>query len=195
MKHSIGNSFFLFVSLLSHFWFIHVSYLHLLYQPYVDLSQATCVQSHQRQPTLAVAVATCEVQVSAADSHTVPTVATGVSKPLCCLLTLTFTLTSENLSLFVTLIYYFYWSLYNYAAHAADILTPTTIVQSLDDHSWGLHCRRCSCICVCWSFQSDIHFSHWLGQLSTVLTKDESPLTGNTFTPWVVSFTPPSIEH
>ena len=27
------------------------------------------------------------------------------------------------------------------------------------------------------------------------LTKDESPHTGYTFTPWVVSFTPPSIEH
>ena len=39
------------------------------------------------------------------------------------------------------------------------------------------------------------HFSHWLGQLSTVVTKDESPHTGYTFTPWVVSFTPPSIEH
>ena len=29
----------------------------------------------------------------------------------------------------------------------------------------------------------------------TDLTKDESPHTGYTFTPWVVSFTPPSIEH
>ena len=94
----------LFVSLLSHFWLIHLFYLHLLYQPYVGLCQATCVQSHHRQPTLAVAIATGEVQVSAADSHTVPTVATGVSKPLCCRLTLTFTLTSENLSLYITLL-------------------------------------------------------------------------------------------
>ena len=39
------------------------------------------------------------------------------------------------------------------------------------------------------------HFSRWLGQLRIVLTKDESPHTGYTFTPWVVSFTPPSIEH
>ena len=31
--------------------------------------------------------------------------------------------------------YYFYWSLYNYAAHAADILTPTTVVQGVDNHS------------------------------------------------------------
>ena len=29
----------------------------------------------------------------------------------------------------------------------------------------------------------------------TGLTKDESPHTGYTFTPWVVSFTPPGIEH
>ena len=69
---------FVFVSLLSHFWLIHLFYLHLLYQPYVGLCQATCVQSHQRQSTSAVAIATCEVQVSAADYQTVPTVATGV---------------------------------------------------------------------------------------------------------------------
>ena len=37
----------LFVSLLSHFWLIHLFYLHLLYQPYVGLCQATRVQSHQ----------------------------------------------------------------------------------------------------------------------------------------------------
>ena len=76
--------------------------------------------------TKSVAIATCEVQVSA-DSQTVPTVATGVSKLLCCRLTLTFALTSENLSLYITLL--LYWSLYNYAAHAADILTPTTVYQ------------------------------------------------------------------
>ena len=38
--------FVLFVSLLSHFWLIHFFFLHLLYQPYVGLCQATCVQSH-----------------------------------------------------------------------------------------------------------------------------------------------------
>ena len=92
----------LFVSLLSHFWLLF--YLHLLYQPYVGLCQATRFQSHQRQSTSAVAIATCEVHVSAPDSQTVPTVATGVSKPLCCRLTLTFTLTSENLSLYITLL-------------------------------------------------------------------------------------------
>ena len=57
-------------------------------------------------PQTAVAIATCEVQVSAADSQTVPTVAAGVSKPLCCRLTLTLTLTSENLSLYTNLLFY-----------------------------------------------------------------------------------------
>ena len=116
-------------------------HLHLLYQPYLGLCQATRVQSHQRQPRSAVAIATCEVQVSSADSQTVPTVATGVSRPQCCRLTLTFTLTSVNISLHTTLL--LSWSLYNYAAHAADILTPTTVVQGVDKHSWGLYCRRC----------------------------------------------------
>ena len=89
-------------------------------------------------------------------------------------------------------LYYLYWPLYNYAAHAADILSPTTVVQGVDNHSWGLYCRRCYCIRSCWGYST---FSRWLGQLSTVLTKDESPHTGCAFTPWVVSFTPPSIEH
>ena len=102
---SIVDTFFcLFVSLLSHFWLIHFFHLRLLYQPYLGLCQAPCVQSHQRQPMSAVAITACEVQVSAADSQTVPTVVTGVSKPLCCRLTLTFTLTSENLSLCTTLL-------------------------------------------------------------------------------------------
>ena len=42
--------FILFVSLLSHFWLIHFFHLRLLYQPYLGLCQAPCVQSHQRQP-------------------------------------------------------------------------------------------------------------------------------------------------
>ena len=58
----------LFVSLLSHFWLIHFFYLRLLYQPYLGLCQAPCVQSHQRQPMSAVAITACKVQVSAADS-------------------------------------------------------------------------------------------------------------------------------
>ena len=85
-------------------------------------------------------------------------------------------------------LYYLHWSFY--------ILTPTILVQGVDNLSWGLYCRRCYCIRVCWGPSSRIfHFSRWLGQLSSVLTKDESPHTGYTFTPWVVSFTPPRIEH
>ena len=80
-------------------------HLHMLYQPNLGLGQATCVQSHQRLPRSAVAITACEVQVLAADSKTVPTVAIGVSKPLCCRLTLTFTLTSDNLSLYTTLLF------------------------------------------------------------------------------------------
>ena len=81
-------------------------------------------------------------------------------------------------------LYYFYWSLCNYAAHAADILTPTTVVQGVDNHSWDLYCHRCYCIHVCWGRSNRIfHFSRWLCQLSTILTKDESPHTGYTFTP------------
>ena len=34
-------------------------------------------------------------------------------------------------------------SLYNYAAHVADILTPTTVVQGVDNYSWGLYSHRC----------------------------------------------------
>ena len=71
--------------------------------------------------------------MSAAGSQTAPTVAMGVSRPLGCRLTLTFTLTSENLLLYITLL--LYWPLYNYATKAADILTPTTVVQGVENHS------------------------------------------------------------
>ena len=158
---------FITKSFLTYSFFFH---LYLLYQPYLGLCQAQCFQSHQRQPMSAVAITACEIQVSAADSQTVPTVAWPVR-------------TYRYIPL-----YYLYWFLY--------ILTPITVVQGVDNHSWGLYCRRCYCIRVCWGRYSRIfHFSRWLGQLSTVLTKDESPHTGYTFTPWVVSFTPPRIEH
>ena len=146
----------LFVSLLSHFRLIHLFYLHLLYQLNVGLCQATCVQSHQRQSTSAAAIATCEVQASTAYYQTVPTVATGVLKPLCCRLNLTFTLTSENLSLYITL-----FLTGRYTTMQPTLLTSWLQlllykVQGVDNHSWGLYCRRCYCTCVCWSFQSDI---------------------------------------
>ena len=119
----------LFVSLLSHFWLIHSFYLHLFYQPNVGLCQATCVQSQQRHPTLAVAINTCEAQVSAADFHTVPTVATGVLKPLCSRLTLTFTLTSENLSLYIT------------------ILLLLVVIQLCSPRCWHLDSNYCRSRC------------------------------------------------
>ena len=100
----------------------------------------------------------------------------------------------DGLRNFMTTIplYYFYWSVYNYAAYAADIFTPIAVAQGVDNHCWGSHCRRCYCIRVCWGRSSrKFYFSRWLGQLSTALTNDESPHTGYTFTPWVVSFTAP----
>ena len=63
VKRNKEYNILLFVPLLSHFWLIHSFYLDPLYQPYVGLCQATCVQSHQRQPTSAVAIATCEVHI------------------------------------------------------------------------------------------------------------------------------------
>ena len=145
----------------------------------------------------AVAITTCEVQVSAADSQTVPTVVTGVSKPLCCRLTLTFyTDQWEPIVRYHSITFTFTGPYTTLQPTLLTSLTPTTVVQGVDNHRWGLYCRRCYCIHVCWRCSSRIvHFSRWLDQLSTVLTNDESPHTGYTFTPWVVSFTPPSIEH
>ena len=50
-------------------------------------------------------------------------------------------MTSDNLSLYITQL--LYWSLYNYAAHAADILTSATVVHGEDNDSSGLYCRCC----------------------------------------------------
>ena len=49
-------------------------------------------------------------------------------------LTLTFTLTSENLSLYTTLLLLLV--LIQLSSHAADILTPTTVVQGVDKSCW-----------------------------------------------------------
>ena len=87
--------------------------LDMLHQPYIGPCLAACVQSHQRQPMSAVALATWEVKVSADDSHTTPIVVTVVSKPLYCRLTLTFTLTSVNQCESLYNILLLYLSLYN----------------------------------------------------------------------------------
>ena len=147
----------LFVSLLSHFWFIHFPHLHLLYQWYLGLCQAQCVQSHQRQPM----------------SEFNPNIYTDQWEPIVICQSITFTGPYTTIQ---------------------PTLTPTTVVQGVDNHSRGLYCRHCYCTRVCWRCSSRIfHFSCWPGQLSTVPTKDESPHTGFILTPWVVSFTPPSI--
>ena len=109
----------------------------------------------------AVAIAACEVQVSAANSQTtVPTVATGD-------LTLTLTLTSENLSLYTTL------------------LLLMVLIQPCSPCCWHLdsnylrtRCRQSQLRFVLsplllhprllGTFQSDIPLSRWLGQLRIV---------------------------
>ena len=119
---------FITKSFLTYSFFFH---LRLLYQPYLGLCQAPCVQSHQRQPMSAVAITACEVQVSAADSQTVPSVVTGVSKPLCCRLTLRFTLTSENLSLCTTLL----------------LLLLLVLIQLCSPRCWHLYSNYCRTRC------------------------------------------------
>ena len=79
----------------------------------------------------AVAITACEVHVSAADSQTVPTVVTGVSKPLCCRLTLTLTLTSENLSLCTTLL----------------VLLLLVLIQLCSPRCWHLESNYCRTRC------------------------------------------------
>ena len=95
------------VSLLSNFWLIH--HPRLLYQPHIglmsgymwsitpDTAKVGRSYSHVRSPGF---------DCWFSDRFSV---ATGVSKPLCRRLTLTFTLISENLSLYITLLHY--WSL------------------------------------------------------------------------------------
>ena len=118
--------FCLFVSSLSHFWLIRF-FTYTCFINYVSLCQAILVQSHQT------------AKFDSSYSHMrCPGIgcwfsdrsscSTGVLKPLCCLLSLTFTMTNENLSLYITLLHY--WSLHNYAAHAADTLTLTTTDRS-----------------------------------------------------------------
>ena len=91
----------------------------------------------------------------------------------------------------------FHWSSYYYGAHAADILNPTTVVQDV------LRLR-----CVLSPLLSHLHL---LGMLLSdiplfTLTWPAKhspkskptmgiPHTCYSFIPWVVYFTPPSIEH
>ena len=152
--------------------------------------QVTNVQSHHRLPRSAVAIATFDFLVYATASHTVPTLATGVLKPLCCRLTPTFTLTSVILSWYTFLC--LYWSHYNYAAHVADILTQITAVLGVDNHGWGSCCRHSYRICTCLAcFSWIFYLSRWLDQLSKVPAKVMSLHTCYTFTPRMVTPPPP----
>ena len=103
LQYDISLSVCLFVSLLNHFWIIHLFKLHLLYQPYVcrPLSSYMCSitpeianvgssYSHMRGPGVG-----CWLSDRSNCSHW---------SFECCRLTLTFTLTSENLSLYITLL-------------------------------------------------------------------------------------------
>ena len=92
--------------------------------------------------------------------------------------------------------YYFYWSLYNYAAHAADNLTPTFVVQGVDNHSWGLYCRRCYCTRVCWRLSSRMfHFFTLTWSTKHSLNQGWESTHRLHLYPWVVFTTHPSIEH
>ena len=137
------NIVFVFL-LQSHFWLIHFPPTHAFtndmyvlssYMCSITLGTAQICSSYSHMPGPGICC----------DSQTIPIVATGASKPMCCQLTLAFMLTSVNISLYITLL--LYWLLYDYAA---DILTPTTVKQAVDNYSWGLYCRHCYCICVCW---------------------------------------------
>ena len=109
-------------------------------------------------------------------------------------LTISFTLTNENLWLYTTLFHLL------------------VLIQLCRPRCWHLDSNHCRTRCrqsqlrfvlsplllhprLLGRSSRTFHFSHWHGQLSTVLTKDVSPHTGYIFTSWVVSFTPPSIEH
>ena len=151
----------------------------------------------------AVAITACEVQVSIGCWFSDRSNCSHWS------LTLTFTLTSENLSLYTTLLLLLVliqlcsprcwhidsnstndcarkrplaegWSLGparwepRLKRHSIDFRNAIksiifhTVVQGIDNHSWGLYCRRCYCIRICWERSSRIfHFSRWLGQLSS----------------------------
>ena len=89
--------------------------------------QATCVQSHQRQPRSTVAIATCEVQVSTAVSQTVPNVTTGVSNPLCCRLTLT----------------HLHWPMWIYCFVIYHSITTSVALQLCSPRCWHLDCNYC----------------------------------------------------
>ena len=79
--------------------------------------------------------------------------------------------------------------LYTYAAQGADILTPTTVVECVDNHGLGLYCRHWYRFFICWGCSSRIfYFSHWINLLSSSNYRWKSTHRF-TFTPGVMSCT------
>ena len=152
IKKNINCLFCLFVcfitqSFLTYSFVLPTSTLSTICRP---LSSYTCSIT----PETIVAIATYEVQVSATDYQTVPTVATGVSNLLPI---------NPNIYTYQWEPIVIYHSITLTGRYTTMQPTPLTsslqlvlVVQGVDNHSWGLYCRRCYCICVCWLFQSDI---------------------------------------
>ena len=149
----------MFVSLLSHFWLINffppTSVLSTISKAFVKLNVFNHTRDSQRRH---VTITACNVQVSAVDSQTVPTEATGDFYP---------NIYNDQ---WEPIVIYHSITFTGPTTMQPTLLTswlPTTVVQGVDNHSWGLYCRRCYCTRVCWGRPSQIfHFSRWLGQLS-----------------------------
>ena len=84
-------------------------------------------------PSLAIAIATCDIHLSAVDDQVIPPVANEVSKPLYHQPTLTFALTGVNLLFYHSLIY---WLLHSYAGQVGDILTTITVLWGVTNNGW-----------------------------------------------------------
>ena len=98
----------------------------------------------------------------------------------------------SDLSLYITRL--LNWPSIDYASHAAGILTPTTVVQGVDYHSWGLYCHHCYWICVCW----DVSVGYITFHVDMASYAHAPPrITVHThawpLSPWGVSFTPKHI--
>ena len=168
--------YLLFVSLLNHFWLLHCSPtpdLSIIFRPWSsymcaitpDTAKAGSSYNHMRGPC----IGSWFSDRSNCSQWSFEAAVLPIHPNIC-------TDQWEAIVLYIYIYIYIYlyiyvllyWPLYNYAAHAADILTPTTVVQGVDNHSWAAIASA-----FFWERSSRIfHFSRWLGQLITVLTKD-----------------------